>query len=131
MSEKQQRILNCIDKWMGLREQGVSLTKYCKDRDINAVGVYGYGRLGKHLVWELKNEGFCVPWIMDNRRDSISLKYEECRLLLPDEAEQIKGEDIVIVTAIDDYYDIEAKLCKYTNVEVISLEQLIKIFIEG
>lgn len=125
MEEKNKKILRYMDKWMELREQGITLTKYCRDRKVQFVGVYGFGRLGRHLVWELENEGFTVSWIMDRRCEIITIENKEYRLLSPEEMELVKNADMIIVTALEDYYNIEAQICKYTSVEVISIEQIL------
>lgn len=125
MEEKNKKILRYLDKWMGLREQGFTLTKYCRDRKIQSVGVYGFGRLGRHLVWELETEGFTVPWIIDKRCDKLTINNRRYKLLPPEKMESIKDADMIIVTALEDYYSIEAQLCKYTRAEVISIEQIL------
>ena len=127
MEEKNKKILGYLDKWTGLREQGITLTKYCRDRKAENIGVYGFGRLGRHLVWELENEGFTVPWIMDKRYDVISINNKKCRLLSPEEMGSIKDVDMIIVTALEEYYSIEAQICRHTNVEVISIEQILNL----
>lgn len=128
MNGKQQRMLYCLDKWMRLREQGITITEYCKERNAKLIGIYGYGRLGKHLVWELENQNLCIPWIMDRRYDDIHIDNKGCSLLSPDDRVHIQNVDMIIVTAIEDYYDIEARLSRFTNVEVMSLEQLINLY---
>lgn len=110
---------------MRLREQGITLTKYCRDRKVQFVGVYGFGRLGRHLVWELENEGFTVSWIMDRRCEKITIENKKCMLLSPEKMESVKDAEMIIVTALEDYYNIEAQICKYTNAEVISIEQIL------
>ncbi len=131
MGDKWQTILLCMDRWMSLREQKVTIMSYFKNRGLNSIGVYGYGRLGRHLVWELENEGYHIPWIMDQRYSVINIDNKECLLLSPDDMSHLGEAELIIVTALEDYYDIEVKLCRAASVEVISLEQIIKNFFEG
>ena len=130
MYNKQKDILYCLDKWMELREQGITLTQYCKERDAVRIGVYGYGKLGRHLVWELENENFFVSWIMDQRYNCIRLENQQIKILSPSEMLNVEEVDMIIVTALEDYYDIEAELCRYTDVEVISIKEILKSLIE-
>ena len=127
MDEKFQKMAICLDKWMSLREKGVSITEYCRCRGRWSVGIYGYGKLGRHLVWELEKEGFCISWIMDQRNDKIDIGDKEYRILPPEDTSCVNRADMIIITALEDYYDIEAKLCRCTNVEIISVEQIIDI----
>lgn len=54
-SNKFETYLNFMDKWMCLRESGVSLKQILHQRNINTVLIYGYGIIGKHLLWELSD----------------------------------------------------------------------------
>lgn len=125
MEEKLRKLLKFMDEWMSLREQGITLTRYCKERNVKSVGVYGYGKLGRHLIWELENEDFHIPWIMDQRCDAIKIVNKDCKMLSPTEMTHMPAVDIIIVTALEDYYRIEAQLCKYTKTEVVSIEQIL------
>ncbi len=131
MYDKWQKMSLCMDQWMKLREQKVTITTYFKDRGIKSIGVYGYGRLGRHLIWEIENEKYHIPWIMDQRYSVTNIDNKAYRLLSPDDTSHLQEAEMIVVTVLEDYYDIEAKLCKVVNVEVISIEQLIKIFFEG
>ena len=130
METKLQKIVYCMDRWMWLREQGITITDYCKEHKAESISVYGYGRLGKHLVWELQNEVFQIPWIMDQRSMDIDVDHNKYELILPHEVNRVKDADMIIVTAVEDYYDIEAELSKYTKAEIISIERIIKFLIE-
>ena len=127
MDDIQQKKLWCMDMWMSLREQNCTITQYLKDHNVQSIGVYGYGRLGRHLVWELNNEGYSVSWIMDRRYDSLDIN--SCQLISPDDMNYLKETDLIIVTALDDYDDIEADFSRYTRTEIMSIEHLIKIYL--
>lgn len=131
MDEKKKKIISYVDQWMELRGRKITITTYFKERDIKSVGVYGYGRLGKHLVWELEYEGYHVPWIMDRRYNAIHINNKECKVLSSDDMSHLEEAELIVVTAFEDYYDIEAKLCRFADVEVISIELLMNYYIEG
>lgn len=127
MDEKLDKMVKCLDKWMGLREEGISLASYCTDRDVRVIGIYGYGRLGRHLVWELERGGLSVSWIMDQRYDVLGKKNKCYRFLSPNEGCRLENVDMIIVTAVEDYYQIEAELCKYMDVEIVSVEEIVDV----
>lgn len=130
IEDKLKRILKLLDDWMSLREQDITLTGYCKERNAKTIGVYGYGRLGKHLVWELEREKLYVSWIMDQRCNAIKKANEDCMILSPAEMTHLPAVDMIIITALEDYYNIEAQICKYTKAEVVSVEQILNFIQE-
>lgn len=126
MEELQIRILNYIDRWITLRENNISITEYCEDVNAKTVAIYGYGKLGRHLLWELQNNGFLVPWIMDKRYDEIKLKDDSIKILPPLEIKEIPAVDMIIVTALSDFREIEAELSKHTECIIVSIDDIIE-----
>ncbi len=120
------KIAKCMDIWMSLREHGENINQYFKLRNIQKIGIYGYGLLGKHLVWEIENSNNTahVEWILDKRADAISIaKYAVYK---PEQIQVISKPDIIVVSAINDFEEIEAMLSSAVRVPVQSLETIIK-----
>jgi len=119
-------IAKFMDKWMCLREQNGNITKYFELRNIQKIGIYGYGLLGKHLIWEIErfNPTAHVEWILDKRADAISItKYAVYK---PEEIQIISKPEIIVVSAINDFEEIEAMLSSAVRVPVLSLETIMK-----
>lgn len=124
MEETQKQILICLDKWMTLRERKITITDYCKHKNAYKIAIYGYGKIGRHLLYELQQNGFLVAWIMDQRAENIKLNAENIKILAPDGFDTLPEADMVIVTVLDDFRSIEAFLCKYTEMPVVPFYEL-------
>jgi len=123
--ERYYAIAKCLDIWMNLREKNHSINDYFKVRNIRKVGIYGYGILGKHLFWELEqsDDAICVSWILDQRAERIMNL--NCQVLQPEMIEKIEEPDLIVVSAINDFEEIEMFISEKTRVSVLSLESII------
>lgn len=119
-------IAKCMDIWMNLREKDNSINEYFKLRKLQKVGIYGYGILGRHLIWEIEQSGGLVnvEWILDKRADSITTA--QYPVYQPDRILTITNPELIVVCAINDFEEIEADICERTRVPIISLDTIIK-----
>ncbi len=119
---KYQKIMRCLDRWMTERENNNSISKYLKKKNINCIGIYGYGILGRHLLYELcKDNSIEIAWIMDKRANAISEDFQ----ILGTETEVVPEADAIIITALCDFEEIEAQLCRKINCLLIPLSEII------
>ena len=121
--ERYKIIARCFDKWLTESENNNFIREFLQKRNIKRVGVYGYGMLGRHLVFELRQSDISVEWIMDKRGDVISCGYP---VLNPDKTGYIPEVDIIIVTAVADFDEVEAMLYEKADYPVISLMEIVK-----
>lgn len=121
-SQKYERIAKCMDLWMQNREEGKNIAHYLKSKRINRIGVYGYGILGRHLVFELKAAGIENVWIAD-RRECIDQKFYTFVNFA--EEDHIPETELIIVTAIGNMEEIEGVLRNRVNCPIVSLEEII------
>lgn len=56
-----------FDKWLLINGNEISISKYFEDKGINAVAIYGMGRLGRHLLSDLKKNNISVEYVIDKR----------------------------------------------------------------
>lgn len=119
-SEKHLAILELFDQWMFCKQTGKSMEDYFKKSDIRTVAVYGMGHLGKCLYEELKNTDICVKYVIDQKVDEI---YTDVDKYLPEG--QLPEVDLIIVTAIYNYVEIEKVLSNITECPVMSLEDIL------
>lgn len=117
-------IAKCMDTWMNLRENDYTVNTYFSQRNIHKIGIYGYGILGRHLIWEIEQSELQALWILDKRAGSITTA--SYPVYLPDAVEEIEQPDVIVVCAVSDFEEIEAFLCERTRVPVVSLETMIK-----
>lgn len=121
-AEKYKMMFSFYSRWVTLNEDGLTVGKYLKQKNIHNVAIYGLGALGKHLLYEIKKESINIVYGIDKRSDKLNLQIPflnwEDKALLPE-------VDMLIVTAIADYEMIEKEICEIREYPVISLEELI------
>lgn len=120
-AEKYKKIMHYLDEWMNAKEENRSIGSCLKKRNVNSVGIYGYGILGRHLLRELITADINVKWVMDNRDVSDRIS---CLYLHPDSAQVPLDIDLVIITAITDVEEIEKKLINMSFERVIFIGEL-------
>ncbi len=108
-----------LNKWMILKEEGRSLSVYFSDRKIKEIAVYGIGFLGKHLITELEGSGISVAYLIDNNKD----RYKDYIIFHP--SAQLPEVDLIVITPIDEYYEIANRLQLSGGQKIVSLEYVI------
>ena len=118
--EKHVKNLICLYKWMSNIEEGKQISDYLRKFQIQRVGIYGYGILGRHLVREL--QGFSVRWVMDRSALGDDIYSNVVR---PDDADKQEDVDMAIIAAVSDVEEVETLLLKFVTGTIISVEELI------
>lgn len=117
-----------LDKWMEFREKGSSVNTWFEIRKLHKIAIYGYGIIGRHLIWELEQstDNINIVWILDRRADNIDVgKYP---VYHPELLGTIELPELIVVCAIHDFDEIEALISSQVRVPVVSFET---IFLES
>lgn len=118
-SMKNCQMWRCMDKWMYLLEENVSLSEYLLGEQIETVAVYGMGFLGRHLLRDLNKSQIKVRYVIDKYKKNV-LGYEWVN---PDD--ELPSVDAIIITIVNEYDEICARLKDKTDAKLINLEELV------
>lgn len=116
---------NICDHWMELREKKKNVGSALQKKGIHSVAIQGMGRLGLHLLQELKESGINVKYVIDRKKEIMGLTLPV--YTLDNELPQI---DAVIVTAPSEYDEIAEQIKSRLDVQVVSIETLISDWAE-
>ena len=121
---KQLAYCKLYDRWLEIKAREGYLKKYFEIEGYQSVAIYGMGQIGKRLYMELLQEKVNVLYVIDRRKIQL-----ECEVpcLSPDSA--FPDVDVIVVTAICDYYEIKKTLEKKNTCPIISLEEIIRSLI--
>lgn len=108
------------NQWLQLRQEGKSLAEYFKRNNYKTIAVYGMKDLGQRLCDELKGSGVTVAYAIDKNADSI---YADMDIVTPDE--ELAPVDVIVVTAITYFDEIEENLAAKVDYPIISLEDIL------
>lgn len=115
--EKSQRLYSVLENWIRRKQQGKSMTVFLKENTYHYIAIYGLGSIGRLLEDELR--GIAEISYGIDRRD-ISAEYPIYRI------EDVLPEvDMVIVTAVCDFEEIESMLKKKLHCPIYSIEDII------
>ena len=109
-----------FDQWLRIRQEGKTLVEYFEKNDYKTVAIYGMKELGERLYDELENSGIEVRYIIDKNADSI---YADVDVITPDD--DLEPVDVIVVTAIYYFDEIEEMLSEKVDYPVVSLEDIL------
>lgn len=121
--QKLKAIIRCFDMWFSARENNCFIGSYLQKLNIKVVGIYGYGRLGKHLLAELMDSEIEVKWVMDQRDVSEQVS---CHYVDPDAAAIPLDIDMVINTTLGSIEEVEKKFIELGFNKVVSIEEILE-----
>ncbi len=113
---------NVLNQWLVLKNKGVNLGDYLKNKGFNKIAIYGLGEMGSRLVEELQHTDIKIVYGIDKDVNNILCDIPIYSL---DEINQSDEVDVIIVSAVFAFDEIEAELSQYVSCEVISLEEII------
>ena len=117
---KMQVLYLAFDRWMQMRQDGRTLAEYFEKQNYKTVAIYGMKELGERLVDELKNTDISVRYAIDRNADSL---YADVDLYTPDD--ELEPVDVVVVTAIYYFDEIEEAMRDKVDCPIISLEDIL------
>lgn len=118
--EKVHQLYMAFDQWLRVRQEGKTLVEYFERQNYKTVAIYGMKELGERLYDELEGSDIKVRYIIDKNADSI---YADVDVITPDE--KLAPVDVIVVTALFYFDEIEEMLGEKADCPIISLEDVL------
>ena len=115
------KLFYIIDLLWDACENGTLIQNLSKE-NIRNIAIYGYGKLGKHLLKYCKNNNITVSYLIDSVKDG---KIDGIPIIKPENICEQPIVDAIVVTPIQDFEEIRLKIGN-PGYRIISLEQIIK-----
>lgn len=109
-----------FDQWLRIRQEGKTLVEYFETNGYKTVAIYGMKELGERLYDELKGSDIKVKYIIDRNADQISADVD---VITPDN--ELEPVDVIVVTALYYFDEIEEMLSEAVDYPVVSLEDIL------
>lgn len=109
-----------FDQWVQVKQEDKSLVEYFRKNEYRTIAIYGMKELGERLYDELKNSDIKVSYVIDKNADKI---YADVNVVTPDE--ELDPVDVIVVTAVYYFNEIEEVLNKKVNYPIVSLEDVL------
>ncbi len=108
-------------RWIRLAQSGITIEKLFLDRNIRRIAIYGFDRIASCILYELRQSAVQVEALIDKKGNGIFIDYTACK---PNEIGKLEV-DAIIMMPVDDYKNIKSQLCQYTQVKIISIEEIL------
>ncbi|MCI8377739.1 MAG: hypothetical protein HFH72_04370 [Lachnospiraceae bacterium] len=111
---------NLLNQWLRLRQENKSLGTFFTENQYKTAAIYGMGELGNRLYDELKDSAVQVKYAID---ENTAGTYSEIEVIGPEG--DFPEVDVIVVTAVFAYREIEEKLSGRTDIPIVSLEDIV------
>lgn len=118
--KKFQSFFKVMDQWMKCMEDEKEIASFFLQNDYHRVAIYGMGMLGKHLFQQIK-EHISVEYFIDR-----AAKLKDYEIPIYNLEDALPQVDVVIVTIVNEFDEIAAKLQGKTDAPIISLTEVVK-----
>ena len=119
-TQKMTEFYRLLIEWLRIEQEGKSLVSFFLKNGYKTVAIYGMKELGERLYDELKDSEIEVKYIIDKNADEI---YADVDVVDPEDS--LEKVDVIVVTAIHYFDEIEEMLEEKVDYPVISLEDVI------
>ena len=121
MADKYFSYFNLLDKWLIYKERNYEFADYFYKNDIKSVAIYGMGKIGKHLRYELERAGMEIAYVIDEGESALYGKDAHYNL-----RDNLPIADAVIVTPVEEFEEIKDKILDNNRMlKVISLKEVL------
>lgn len=118
--EKFEMYYNLLERWMTIHEEGRTIADILAARNFRTIALYGIGKIGKHVIAELADSEITILYGIDRSKPGIYNKIPIMGM-----GDPFPVVDVILVTAIYDFDEIEPILKAKTDCQVISLEEIL------
>ncbi|MDE7131957.1 MAG: hypothetical protein K2O65_09200 [Lachnospiraceae bacterium] len=119
-AEKHMSLYLMMNQWVKIKQDNKSVSKYLEEQGFKNIAIYGMSYAGETLYNELKGTKINVEYGIDRNPGTI---YTDLNVVSPDD--DLQDVDVVIVTAITYFDEIEEMLSEKMNCPIFSLEDIL------
>lgn len=113
---------NMLNQWLTIRQEGGNLSEYFDKNNYAKVVIYGLGEMGSRLIDELKGTKTEIVYGVDKNIESTFGDIQGYSL---DNVPMDEKVDVVVVTAVFAFDEIEEQLSNIFDCDIISLEDVV------
>ena len=120
-NQKKQEFYDVFYKWLQKKETGKGLADYFIRNNYRRIAIYGMKELGELLCDELLGtDSVCIKYAIDK---NTNMTYKNIPIVSPDS--ELPDVDLIVVTAIHYFNEIEDLLKQKVTCPVVSIEDVV------
>jgi len=111
---------NLLNQWLMIKQEGKNLEQFFLDKNYHSIAIYGMGEMGNRLYEELKGTSIEVKYAIDKNAGKTYSELEVVEL-----EDDLKKVDVIVVSAVFAFDEIEVELSEKMDCPIISLEDVV------
>ncbi len=119
-ADKHLELFLMMNQWVRIKQEGKNLALFFEKNGYEKIAIYGMSYAGLTLVSELDGTNVQVMYGIDKKTD---IDYLGIDVFPPENF--LDNVDVIVITAITYFDEIEEKLSKKINCPIISLEDVL------
>ncbi len=119
MSDKHFNLFMMMNKWVRAKQDGRSMVSFFQKEGYKEIAIYGMSYIGETLVEELRNSDIKIKYGIDKNADKIYCDFD---VVVPND--HLDKVDVIVVTAITFFEEIECFLREKVDCPIISLDDI-------
>lgn len=119
--EMNSRLLN---QWLKIRQDGKTLERFFSDNQFRTIAIYGMGDLGERLLAELAESSITIAYGID--RNAGQKENGGLQVYEPERLKTLPCVDVIVVTPVHCYWEIEQLLGGQWDVPAVSLQDVVE-----
>ncbi len=120
LSDKHLKMFKMMDRWVGIKQEGKNLAQYFEQNGYKSIIIYGMHYAGERLVEELKGTDIEIVCGIDKNAQTM---FADVDVITKEE--EIPQADVIVVTAISFFDEIEEELRDRVDCPIVSLEDVV------
>ena len=124
MSEEKYHVqYQMLYQWVRLKQHGIRLGSFFNEHNMRNIAIYGIGEIALVLYDELRNDNtinLVCGIDMETRK-----RCGEIKVVSLEELAKFNDIDVVVVTPVSEYGNIERNVKKYYKGKIISLDDVV------
>lgn len=120
LSDKHLALFLLMNEWIKSKQEGKHIKSYFEENGYKQIAVYGMSYVGERLIDELKDSGITIKYAIDRNAESL---YSELDIVSPEDV--LPEVDVIIVTAVTFFDEIQDTLEQKVNCPIISFEDIL------
>ena len=113
--------LTCVyDRWLSMKNRGISLTGYLRQRGYRTIAIYGVTSLGKRLCQEFETDGMEVSYFIDR-----NARFFDDGIEVYSPGEELCQVDAVVISLVQDEQQISNVLKAKLSADIWTIAELL------
>ncbi len=116
------KMASIYEMWLCLKEEKKSISDYLSSNNIKNIAIYGCGRIGEHLAFDLQGSEISIRYFID-RAATTEFYYGDYRVISPER--ELEPVDMIIITVVTGESECVRFLEQKINTKIVMINEIL------